>query len=110
VARRLHISNSMQARADITFRGMAASPNVERAIERWVSRLEGASDKIERCAVVVGPRGWSKTVCVRVEVVIPERTIEVTRDPGVHTDDIYVTVADAFRAAFRELRQLPCAA
>jgi len=107
----------MQARADITFRGMAASPNIERAIERWVTRLEGASDKIERCAVVVGPRGWSKAVCVRVEVVMPERTIAVTRDPGLlpglHTDmqtDIYVTVADAFRAAFRELRQLRCAA
>lgn len=100
----------MQLPVDITFRGMDPSPSVESAIKRWAERLDHASGKIQRCAVVVDvphrSQRQGQTFQVRVELTVPDHTIAVSRDPGIdHThEDVYVAIADAFRAARRQLQ------
>jgi ribosome-associated translation inhibitor RaiA len=99
----------MQVPVDITFRGMTPSPTVEAAIHRWVERLDLVFDRIEHCAVVIEvphqhhQRG--RMFRVRVDLAVPDRTITVSRDPGLdHAhEDVYVAITDAFRAARRQL-------
>lgn len=100
----------MQFPVDITFRGMGTSPSVEASVRRWAERLDHVFDRIVRCAVVIEVPHKShrhgQTFHVRVEVVIPARTISVDRDPGRDPghEDVYVAIADAFRAARRQLQ------
>jgi len=88
---------------------MTPSPCVEDAVRRWAARLEHTYDRIERCAVVIEVphrhHRQGNTFHIRVEVTVPDRTIEVSRDPGLdHAhEDIYVAISDAFRAARRQL-------
>lgn len=95
---------------EITFRGMTPSPAVEASVQRWVERLERQHERIQRCAVVVEVPHKSKsqgqTFHVRVEVAVPDKLIEVTRDPGLDQghEDVYVALTDAFRAARRQLQ------
>ena len=100
----------MQVPVDITFRGMAPSPSVEVAIHRWVSRLERTFDRILYCDVVVEiPHRHQRTGSafhIRIDVAVPDRMITVSRDPGrdeAH-GDAYIAIADAFRAARRQLQ------
>jgi ribosome-associated translation inhibitor RaiA len=89
---------------------MEPSPAVEETIRAWASRLERACEDINRCAVVVDVphrrHRQGKTFQVNVYVTVPDRTIAITRDPGVdHAhEDIYVAISDAFRAARRSLQ------
>jgi len=98
------------APVEITFRDMAPSPAVEESIHTWASRLEHSFGNIERCAVVVElphrRQRQGKTFQVHVYLTVPERTIAITRDPGVdHAhEDVFVAIADAFRAARRTLQ------
>lgn len=100
----------MNASVDITFRAMTPSPAIEDAILDWVDRLEHTCDRIERCAVVIElphrRRRQGNTFCVHVHLTVPERTIAITRDPGIdHThENAYVALDDAFRAARRQLQ------
>lgn len=95
---------------EITFRSMEPSPAVEDTVRTWVQRLAHSFKHILRCAVVIEqPHQHShqgKTFQVHVYVTIPERTIAVTRDPGIdHAhEDVYVAISDAFRAARRILQ------
>ena len=104
----------MSIPVDITFRGMAASPSVEAAIERWVWRLEHVYDRIHHCAVVVefpDHHGHRAQFHVRIEIAIPNREISVSHDPGRDDGrtDVYVAVSDAFRAGRRQLVDVACA-
>lgn len=100
----------MQLPVDITFRGMTSSPSIEAAVQRWADRLVQTYDRIQRCSVVVEVPHRShrhgQTFHVRIEVAVPHRTISVGRDPGRDPghEDAYVAIADAFRAARRQLQ------
>jgi ribosome-associated translation inhibitor RaiA len=95
---------------EITFRGMSPSPAVETSVRQWLDRLAVQFDRIQRCEVVieVPHRSQQKgqTFRVRVELVVPDKVIEVARDPGIdHAhEDVYVAITDAFRAARRQLQ------
>ena len=99
----------MQAPLEVTFRGMSPSPAVEASIQRWIERIERNAGRIHHCSVVVeqphrhGRQGNS--FHVRVDLRVPGRDIAVARDPdrdGRH-EDVYVAIADAFRAARRQV-------
>lgn len=98
------------APVDITFRAMAPSPAVEAWVRAWAGRLEHSCGDIERCAVVIElphrHRRHGKTFQVHLNVTVPDRTFAITRDPGHdHShENVYVAVADAFRAARRTLQ------
>lgn len=99
----------MHTPVEITFRGMTSSPAIEAAIGRWAARLDHAFDEIRSCAVVVEqPHHWpgiGRTFVVKLDLAVSDRTIHAhsSGHEAVH-DDIYVAVADAFRAAIRQLR------
>lgn len=81
------------------------------AVERWADRLGHHYDRIQRCEVVIEqPHRSSRsggTFHVRIDLQIPNQTITVSRDSGrdpAH-EDVYVAIADAFRAARRQLME-----
>lgn len=93
----------------IAFRGMEPSPALEARIRARAERLERFSRDILRCHVTVEAphrrRHQGRLYRVRVEVVVPERDIVVTREGALdHAhEDPYVAVRDAFDAAVRQL-------
>lgn len=100
----------MQTPVEITFRSMDPSPAVEKSIRRWADRLDRCYERIERCAVVIElphrRHRQGKTFSVHIYLTLPDRTIAITRDPGLDQahEDIHVAIADAFRAARRRLQ------
>lgn len=100
----------MPVPVDITFRGMTPSASVEAAVQRWADRIEHSYGRIQRCTVVIEQPHKSQrhgqTFHVRVDLSVPERTISTSRDPGRDPghEDVYVAIADAFRAARRQLQ------
>jgi ribosome-associated translation inhibitor RaiA len=99
----------MTVPVDITFRGMDRSLALEASIHRWVDRLEHVHGGVHRCAVVVEqPHHHHQTgncFQVRVDVSVPGREVVVSHDPArdpAH-ENAYAAVADAFRAARRQL-------
>jgi len=100
----------MQLPIDITFRGMTPSASVEGAIRRWTDRIERTYGRVQRCSVVVEQPHLHRThgnrFRVRVELVAPGGAIEVSHDSAIDSDheNVYVAVADAFRAARRQLQ------
>lgn len=100
----------MKTPVDITFRGMDSSSAVEASIHEWAARLDHSFDRIERCDVVVEiphrHQRQGQTFHVRIEIAVPNHVITVSRDPGLDPkhEDVYVAVADAFRAARRQLQ------
>ncbi len=91
---------------------MTTSPAVEASIERWLARLEHVHERIEFCAVVVDKpcrrHRHGAPFHVRITLAIPDHTISVSHDPDRdegHTD-VYVAIADAFRAARRQLEDI----
>jgi ribosome-associated translation inhibitor RaiA len=95
---------------DLTFRDMPPSDAVTADVRRWVDHLERFADRVQRCTVVIERPHQShrhgQQFHVRIELSVPDHPIEVARDPqrdGAH-EDIYVAIADAFRAARRQLQ------
>ena len=95
---------------DISFRGMDTSPAVEAAVNKWVARLDHAFGRIERCSVILemphNHHRQGRTFQVHITLTVPDRTIAISRDPGTDPrhEDVYVAIADAFRAARRQLQ------
>lgn len=89
---------------EITFHGIEHSDAVEAAAQRWVARLEHMYDRIIKCTVTISQphkrhrHGSEFNVGVVLEVPGGEIAATHTRH-----EDIYVAVADAFRAARRRL-------
>lgn len=89
---------------DITFHEIAHSDSVEAAIHRWVARLEHVHDRIVRCIVKVEQphkshrhgREWE------IHVVLEWWGENIATSRHRH-EDIYVAIADAFRASRRQL-------
>jgi ribosome-associated translation inhibitor RaiA len=94
---------------DLTFRDMEPSDAVTAAIQHALDHLSAVFSRIQRCSVVVERPHQSKRhgqgFHIRLEIVVPDRVINVARDPG-HGDDhvnVYVAINDAFHAARRQL-------
>ncbi|MDQ3365686.1 MAG: HPF/RaiA family ribosome-associated protein [Myxococcota bacterium] len=110
VARRMQHRLIMETPLEITCRGMSSSPAIEVTIRSWMKRLEHTTDRIERCHVIIElPHGHERqgnTFSVHLELTVPARTVVVSRPPPVDTEheDLYVALADAFRAARRQLQ------
>ncbi|MEO8706055.1 MAG: HPF/RaiA family ribosome-associated protein, partial [Kofleriaceae bacterium] len=93
----------MQIPTEITFHGLDHSDAVEASVQRWIARLELFCDRITKCAVVVGRphkrhRHGSDFV---IQLLVDVPGAEIVAHAG-HVD-IYVAIADAFRAAKRQL-------
>jgi len=89
----------MQPYIQVTFEGMTHDPSVEASVHRWVARLESASRPIHKASIAIERAGRRCTaVCLKLELVdgtAPTATAS--------REDAYVAVADAFRAARRQL-------
>ncbi len=94
----------MQIPTEVTFHGVDRSEAVEASVQRWVARLEAMYDRITKCGAVISMphkrqrHGYEFSVSVVLEV--PRGEIVVTH---IRHEDIYVAIADAFRAARRQL-------
>lgn len=89
---------------DVTFHDLEHSDSVEAAIHRWVTRLEHVHDRIVRCAVKVEQPHKSSRHGREFEVhVILEWWGENIATSRHRHADIYVAIADAFRASRRQL-------
>lgn len=103
-------STTNMSEVQITFLGMPRSAAVEAQVQRWVGRLEHSFGRLVRCATWVElphrHQRKGKTFRVRVELAVPGSTLVVNRDAGAdHAhENVYVAIADAFRAARRQLR------
>lgn len=95
----------MQIQTEITFHGIEHSDAVEAAVNRWVARLEHVYDRITKCGAVISQphkrQRHGGEFHVNVVLEVPNGEIVVTH---IGHEDIYVAVADAFRAARRQLQ------
>jgi len=86
-----------------TFRDMTPSPALQAAVERWAERLGQLSTRIVSCHVAVEKPHRHHThgsgFRITLTLTVPGASIAASRD---HLDP-YVAVADAFRAARRQL-------
>jgi hypothetical protein len=93
----------MQIPIDITFRDMTPSPALETAIREWALRIEHVLP-LQRCAVVIEMphkhRRHGLPFQVHLSMTIPGHSVSVTRGQA---REPYLAVADAFRAARRQL-------
>ena len=96
----------MQVPTEITFHGIEHSDSAEAAIQRWVARLEHVYDRIQRCEVVVSQphkrHRQGREFQVGIVLGVPGNDINITH---VMHEDIYVAIADAFRATRRKLQE-----
>jgi ribosomal subunit interface protein len=93
----------MQVPTELTFHGLDHSDSAEAAVERWVARLEQLHQRLIKCEVVIDQPHRShrhRDFHVRVHVAAPG--VELASD--AERDNIYLAIADAFRAAHRQLR------
>jgi ribosome-associated translation inhibitor RaiA len=91
-------------RITTTFRDMPSSPSLQAAAERWVARLEQVSDRIVGCHVSIEKphhhRLHGSPFQVNIVLNVPGANIAVSNQLN---EDAYVALADAFRAARRQL-------
>ena len=87
-----------------TFRDMAPSPALESAAQRWFARLVHVSPRITTCHVTIEQphRSHHQGAAFQVGIVlsVPGTRIAISRHSHV---DAHVALADAFRAARRQL-------
>jgi ribosomal subunit interface protein len=94
----------MEIPIEITFHELPQSDAVEASIQRWVARLENVHERISSCHVfVMQPHRRHRTgkdFEIHVHLTIPGDEITASR---IHHEDIYLAIADAFRATRRQL-------
>jgi putative sigma-54 modulation protein len=94
----------MQIPTEVTFHGVDHSDSAEAAVHRWVARIEQLHDRMTRCHVSINQphhrRRHGDPFDVRVVVDVPG--IEVVAH--ALRDDVYIAIADAFRAVRRQLQ------
>ena len=84
---------------DVSFARVAHDPSVEASIHRWVARLESPTVSVQRAVVTIEQVGRRRlSVGLKLEIHDGATSIATTAH-----EDIYVAVADAFRAVRREL-------
>lgn len=93
----------MQVPTELTFHGLDHSDSAEAAVERWVARLEQLHRRLIKCEVVIDqPHRKSRHRDFHVRVVLEAPGVELASN--AEHDDLYLAIADAFRAAHRQLR------
>jgi len=94
----------MPVPTEITFHELDVSPAVEAAIARGVARLEHVFHRIESCTVHINQphrrRRHGGAFHITITLAVPGKDVAVSH---VGHEDIYVALADAFRAARRRL-------
>jgi ribosomal subunit interface protein len=94
----------MEIPTEITFHEIEQSDSVESSIQRWVARIEPLHARIRGCHVFVEQphrrHRTGKQFEVHVRLDVPGLEIAASR---IHHEDIYVAIADAFRAVRRQL-------
>lgn len=94
----------MSIPTEIMWHQLEPSEAVETSVQRWVARLEHLYDRIMSCQVTISQphkrHRHGAEFCVNVVLDIPGGEIAASH---VRHEDIYVAVADAFRAARRQL-------
>lgn len=89
----------MQPFIDVKFERMTRDPSLEASAHRWLARLEAANVPIHGAAVTIEPASRRLTA-VRL-------TLDLVDGPPCTAvsshGEIYVAVAEAFRAAWRQL-------
>ena len=99
----------MQLPLQITFRNMDPSDAISDAIKKKAEKLEGYTDHITSCHVVIETphrhHHQGRVHHVKLHVTLPGHEINIDRDPerGDH-EDVYVSIRDAFEAAARQLK------
>lgn len=86
----------------VTFFNMPENQSVESAIHRWVARLERVGIEVRRADITIEParRGGA---AVALRLVLGNGAV---RTAETQHADIYVGVADAFRAVKRQVKPL----
>jgi ribosomal subunit interface protein len=93
----------MQVPTELTFHNLDHSDSAEAAVERWVTRLEQLHARLTKCEVVIDqPHRRSRSADFHVRVLLEAPGIELAS--SAERGDIYIAIADAFRAAHRQLR------
>jgi ribosome-associated translation inhibitor RaiA len=101
--------DGMDIPTEISFIGMAPSPAVEAAVRMWIARLARHQDRIQYCHVTIAlshrHNHHVHRFQVRITIAIPGREIAVTHDRcrDGSREDVYMTLADAFGEARRQL-------
>jgi len=88
----------MQVPTELTFHGLDHSDPAQAAVERWVARLEYLHARLLKCEVAIDQPHRELRVRVRLTVLGTEL------DAKAESEDIYLAIADAFRAAHCQLR------
>jgi ribosome-associated translation inhibitor RaiA len=87
-----------------TFRDMSPSASLQAAAERWVGRLEQVYDRIVGCHVTIEQphrhHAHGAPFQIHISLAVPGTTLAVSHQAS---KDAYVALADAFRAARRQL-------
>ena len=102
----------MEHEPEISYRNFEPSPSIEDAINSRIKKLEKYSKRIIRCRVMVEAAARNKQkgnlYHLRISLDLPGEDIDVTRDPKMNQkhENIFITIADAFDAAERQLRDL----
>jgi ribosome-associated translation inhibitor RaiA len=93
----------MQTPTEITFHGLDRSEAVEELVRRWVERCRHVDERIGSCEVVLQQPHrhhlHGRPFHVTIRLGVPGKDVTVSHTGG---DDIYLAVADAFRAARRQ--------
>lgn len=94
----------MNIPTEIMFHQLDHSDAVEVSVQRWVARLENLYDRIMGCTVSISlphrRHRHGSEFCVNVVLEIPGGEITAS---NMRHEDIYVAIADAFRATRRQL-------
>ena len=103
--------HDMEKDLRITFHGMAPSDAIGTYVRERAAKLERFSKRLTSCHVTIElphrhhRHGKHFRICI--EMVVPGRTLVVSRDPAARDDheDPYAAVDDAFADALRMLEE-----
>jgi hypothetical protein len=84
---------------DVMFVRMPDDPSVEASVQRWVDRLTWMKVDVQRASVRIEPVGWRRTSVSLTLVLVGGSALATTLS---HVD-VYVAVADSFRAVRKQL-------
>jgi cold shock CspA family protein/ribosome-associated translation inhibitor RaiA len=99
----------VQSPLQIVFHDLERSDAIEAAVRRHAEELEQFYDRITSCRVVIEAphrhQHQGRVYGVRIDLGVPRKVIVVDRPRHLHQahEDVYLAVADAFRAARRQL-------
>jgi ribosome-associated translation inhibitor RaiA len=99
LAQRVHSRALMSPHIDVKFARMPHDPSVEASVQRWVDRLGWANVEILRASVSIERSGWRRTSACLTLVLVGGRALTAATLQA----DVYVAVAEVFRAVRRQL-------